>query len=184
MTDSVTLVKVGLNELSPLQVICKITYIRYFQDHWRANGLDQYLEEQFGAMPLQVDLSSDTIDYFFITFNEQRVGYLKINYHAEFDSSNHQTGCELEKMYLLPQNKSQGIGERALNALVRLLEPTPHNILFLHVLDTNKKAIRFYEKLGFIFYSKMRLDYIHFKEDLKGLNKMYIPLKDRNSQDK
>jgi ribosomal protein S18 acetylase RimI-like enzyme len=49
-------------------------------------------------------------------------------------------------------------------------------ILFLCVIDTNLNAIAFYEKLGFKFHSKTRLEDSYFKEELKGMNRMYLKL--------
>tara|TARA_B100000809_G_C14980294_1_gene474259 strand:+ start:259 stop:417 length:159 start_codon:yes stop_codon:yes gene_type:complete len=45
-------------------------------------------------------------------------------------------------------------------------------VFFLSVIDTNKTAIAFYEKLGFKFHSKTILDVPYFKKELKGMHRM------------
>ncbi len=176
MTKMEILRKASVHEFAILQKMCNDTYITYFEDHWEAEGLTLYLEEQFGTERLTADLESDFVDYYFICFQENPVGYLKINYDTKLKGFENKTVCELEKMYLLPEFKRKGIGQLALQTIKERLRQKGFGIFFLCVLDTNDHSILFYEKIGFSFHSKIRLKYIHFKEALKGLNRMYVEL--------
>ncbi len=48
--------------------------------------------------------------------------------------------------------------------------------MYLCVIDTNRNAIAFYEKLGFVYHSKTRLEEPFFKEELKGMDRMVLNL--------
>jgi ribosomal protein S18 acetylase RimI-like enzyme len=78
----------------------------------------------------------------------------------------------LEKIYLLPECKGLRIGKWALGTLIEKLEARGTKKLFLAVIDTNLSAIAFYEKLGFSYHSKTRLEIPYFKEELKGMHRM------------
>lgn len=46
--------------------------------------------------------------------------------------------------------------------------------IFLCVIDTNTAAMAFYEKLGFQYHSKTRLETPSFKEQLRGMHRMIL----------
>ena len=140
------------------------------------SGLKIIPEEQFGLEKLASDLQDKSIDYFFVWYKKQPIGFLKVNYEAAFADFNKKTTSELEKMYIFPQYKDKGIGKIALESVINTILRKKKKILFLDVLDTNEKAILFYEKSGFKFHSKARLKYVYFKDELKGLNRMYMEL--------
>ena len=72
-----------------------------------------------------------------------------------------------------------GIGKLTVDEILKKAKEFGKKILFLCVLDTNKDAITFYEKLGFKFHSKTILDIPYFKDELKDMNRMYMELKSK-----
>lgn len=56
--------------------------------------------------------------------------------------------------------------------IVKRIKKRGEKMLFLCVLDTSKSAIVFYERHGFKFHSKITLDVLFLKEELKGMNKI------------
>ena len=78
----------------------------------------------------------------------------------------------MDKFYILPQYNGLGIGNSAFEILLKAPQFQGKESLILSVIDTNVKAIRFYEKLGFYFHSKTRLKLPYFKEELKGMHRM------------
>ncbi len=175
-TEIVEILKANISDMKGLRSLCENLYTVYFGDHWDHPGLELYLEEQFGVEKLKSDLMSPLIDYYFILLNGKVVGFLKINNNAVFERFTKSETAELEKMYIFPEFKGKGIGKDALNGVIETIRRKEKKMLFLDVLDTNKDAIGFYEKVGFKFHSKKRLKYDLFKEELKGLYCMYLEL--------
>lgn len=166
--------KVPKNKFKLLQKICIAAYTKNFAHHWNENGLELYLEDQFNSQRLKTDLDNPTIDYFFIKVGNQPVGFIKINLNVPFDEYASIDVAELEKMYVLPEMKGQGIGKKALSAIIDQMKIAGKLVFFLCVIDTNISAMKFYEKLGFQYHSKTRLEVPFFKEELKGMHRMFI----------
>jgi len=167
--------KALLDDLLDLQEICKRAYSQHFADHWVNNGLALHLEYQYGTKRLTAELTDSTIDYYFIQSNKENIGFIKVKMQSstEFlDLDN----CELEKIYILPAYSGKGIGKKALSKIISNVREKGKRILFLCVIDTNESAIAFYEKLGFEFHSTTRIDAPHFKEELRGMNRMVLGL--------
>lgn len=85
---------------------------------------------------------------------------------------------ELEKIYVLPECKGLGIGKLALKEIIYIAEQQGKKNLILDVIDTNRSAIAFYQKLGFEQHGTTILDVPYFKEELKGMNIMVKVLND------
>jgi GNAT superfamily N-acetyltransferase len=178
MAREVIIKKALPDEMGVLQKICNETYSIYFFNYWENEGLNLYLEDQFGNVHLKADLSNKVIDYYFICLDEVPIGFLKINGEVSFESYNKTDNCELEKMYLYPKYIGTGIGTRALNLLIEKISKEKRTNLIVEVLDTNLNGISFYEKLGFKFHSKTVVKAPHFKQELNGLNRMVLKLSD------
>ena len=73
----VTLAKAKPEELNELQRLCMDTYSKYFASYWNDNGLNWYLNEQFGDTRLKLDLCDKNIEYYFITFAAKLSGLQK-----------------------------------------------------------------------------------------------------------
>lgn len=167
--------KVAIDDISELQRISFEAYTKHFSGHWNENGLELYLEKEFGNRRLEMDLSNPMIAYYLIQSDKKTVGFLKINYESSPELSI-KDNCELEKMYILPEYTKLGIGKAALRSAIEKIQKHRKQHLFLCVIDTNINAIAFYEKLGFKFHSKTRLEDPYFKPELKGMNRMYLEL--------
>lgn len=167
--------KAELSDLPSLQKVCIDAYSLNFHHHWDPGGLDWYVEREFGIERLTDDLTNSTIEYYFIHENEIPVGFVKLR-DVPYQEHNQHDVIELEKIYINPDKKGNGIGRRALADIIELLKGRGKKVLFLGVIDTNYPAIAFYENFGFTFHSKTRLDIPFFKEELKGMNRMRLML--------
>lgn len=157
-----------------LQEICLVAYTQNFAHHWEEDGLELYLESQFSVNRLTADINNPNFDYYFIKVANKPIGFIKINLTATLDNYPHGSISELEKIYLLPETKRQGIGKKALLEMMATLKKMGKKTFFLCVIDTNLAAIAFYKKLGFQLHSQTRLEAPLFKEELKGMYRMVL----------
>jgi len=168
--------KVTPSKIDKLQAICIEAYTKNFAHHWDGNGLEIYLDNQFSTKRIAKDLDNPLLNYYFIKVKEKPIGFIKLNLKVAFDNYAEKEVAELEKMYVLPKMKGQGIGKKALSAIIQEMKAIRKKVFFLCVIDTNVAAIKFYEKLGFQYHSKTRLEVPLFKEELKGMHRMVISL--------
>ena len=166
--------KVTLDKIEALQAICIAAYTLNFEHHWNGNGLELYIENQFSIKRITTDLANPTLAYYFIKMDDQPIGFIKLNLSVAFDDYSATAVTELEKMYVLPEMKGQGVGKKVLSAIIQKIKGAGKKVFFLCVIDTNISAIKFYEKLGFQFHSTTRLEVPFFKEELKGMHRMFI----------
>ena len=162
-------------DIPDLQQVCAESYHQIFADHWTDNGLELYLEQEFGTNRLTLELADPECEYHFIRQEGRTIGFTKINYQSSGLLSE-MDNCELEKIYILPGFSGMGIGKQTMKELIKRIQLKGKEAVFVCVIDTNKNAIAFYEKLGFQFHSKTRLEIPNFKENLKGMYRMCLRL--------
>ncbi len=163
-------------KLRELQEISQIAYSTNFGHHWDGNGLALYLEDQFNAERLQSELQDLEIGYYFVLLEEKIVGFAKMKWQSALPGHSGDSCCELEKIYMLPAQKGKGLGRYTIAQLMAEAKLRGKTTFFLCVIDTNTAALAFYQKLGFAFHSKTRLEAPLFKEELKGMHRMYKEL--------
>jgi ribosomal protein S18 acetylase RimI-like enzyme len=168
--------KASLKDIKELKKICMDAYSLSFHNHWNEGGLKWYLDKEFSNARLRRDLRHKNTNYYIINSKEKTVGFAKTKNNS-LPSLPSDDGVEIEKIYVLPEFKGMGIGKLTLNEIIKKAKEFGKKILFLSVLDTNNDAITFYEKFGFKFHSKTTLDIPYFKDELKGMNRMYMELK-------
>ncbi len=168
-------IKANIGDIKELQRICRQSYTKVFANHWTDDGLDLYLKEQFNNNRLINELNNSTYNYFFIRKNKENIGFAKINYKTAEELSD-LDNCELEKIYIFPNYNGLGIGKSVMENLIMKAKNLGKKLMYLCVIDTNLSAIAFYKKIGFQYHSKTRLDAPLFKEELRGMNRMYLNL--------
>ncbi len=102
---------------------------------------------------------------------------MKLNLNSNLPGAPPEKGIELDKLYILPDCKSQKIGARMMDLAFRVAEIAGKDDFWLAVIDTNTPAIAFYAKYGFRFHSTTRVSYPKFREELKGMWRMRADIK-------
>ncbi len=171
------LIEAQTKDIPELKEICINAYSKNFYDHWNEGGLEWYLDKEFNKKRLESDLTDKNTAYYFINHEFNTVGFIKINNNSAIGSTI-SNAVELEKIYVLPECKGMGVGKWTLQEIINKSAKDGKKNLFLSVIDTNVNAIAFYKKLGFQFHSKTTLDVPYFKEELKGMDRMVIELKE------
>ena len=176
MNSQTRLRKVYLHDRSSFQEIARAAYYQNYFDHWNTKaGVDQYIEEQFGTARLQIELVDPKIEYNFIEYKDEVVGFTKLNLNPK--GIDLPSGlCEIEKIYLLPKFIGKGIAKQALSSVLHHAKAAGKTAVYLYVIDTNTNAIAFYRSFGFKMESKTQFKAPDFKEELRGLFKMRMAL--------
>ena len=180
LQDPITIRLMQPADLDILQFICRAAYSENFGHHWTRDGLTEYLEKVFAADTMAEELADPNIQYY-VGFREtpaaEPVTFMKLNLHSNLPGAPPEKGIELDKLYILPGCKGQGIGARMMDLAFRVAETAGKEDFWLAVIDTNAPAIAFYEKYGFRFHSTTRVSYPKFREELKGMWRMRAQIK-------
>jgi diamine N-acetyltransferase len=140
--------------LKELQSISIQTFKETFTEHNSEADMNHYLENSFSDEKLDGELNNPDSKFFFAFFENKIVGYLKLNIRSAQTEIQNQNAMELERIYVLKEYLGKQVGQQLFQQAIHSAKLNHVDFLWLGVWEHNQRAIRFYEKNGFIAFDK------------------------------
>ena len=149
MSEKLTVRIATSNDAYTISELAKQTFTESFGQNYSPTALENYLNQTFNFN--KIAASIDKLNNFFLLaiFNQLPVGYLKLKLDLRFKNLNYAKQSQLQKIYVLNDYIGNQIGTSLLNRGIQYLKERKVEVLWLDVLQTNNKAIKFYERHGF-----------------------------------
>jgi diamine N-acetyltransferase len=142
--------KCTLEELFILQKISYETFNETFKDQNSPENMKAYLERAFNLKQLEKELSNNSSQIFFVYFNNEVAGYLKVNTSDAQSEEMGDESLEIERIYIKNKFQKHGLGKFLLNKAIEIAVEHNKKEIWLGVWEKNENAIAFYKKMGFV----------------------------------
>ncbi len=127
--------------------------IRTFKDAFEADNdpedFKDYLRTAFHRDTLLAELQDKDVSFYFVKVDTETAGYFKLNEDLAQTEVKSGNSIELERIYVLNTFQGSGIGSWMLDEIKQIAFEKGKQFLWLGVWEKNRKAIRFYQRLGF-----------------------------------
>ena len=141
-----------VSDVSILRGIARDTFIETFSEANKAEDIDRYLAKNFSEDQLARELSNPNSFFYVAEVNGHVVGYLKLNTaHAQTEPQA-ADALEIERIYVLSSYHGGGVGQALYHHAMSVAEDRKASYVWLGVWEHNHRALRFYEKNGFIAF--------------------------------
>ena len=141
-----------VSDVSILRGIARDTFIETFSEANKAEDIDRYLAKNFSEDQLSRELSNPNSFFYVAEVNGHVVGYLKLNTaHAQTEPQA-ADALEIERIYVLGSYHGGGVGQALYHHAMSVAEDRKASYVWLGVWEHNHRALRFYEKNGFIAF--------------------------------
>ncbi|GIP37874.1 spermidine/spermine N(1)-acetyltransferase [Paenibacillus sp. J31TS4] len=147
MTTKLT--KCTLEDSRALQEISCVTFNETFKQQNTPENMNTYLQKAFNLNQLEKELSNPFSQFYFVYFNEEVAGYLKVNINDAQSEEMGEESLEIERIYIKSSFQKCGLGKYLLNKAVEIALEYKKKKIWLGVWEKNDNAIAFYRKLGF-----------------------------------
>ncbi|MFC6099162.1 GNAT family N-acetyltransferase [Olivibacter domesticus] len=152
--NQVIISKASFNELETIQQLGRETFSETFAQSNTAADMKRYLEENFNEHKVRTELSNPDSIFFIAWEDEKAVGYLKVNSgNAQTEIQDH-TALEIERIYVRSSHHGKKVGQLLYEKALEIAEDQNKSYVWLGVWEENPRAIRFYEKNGFVTFDK------------------------------
>ncbi|MDX5476607.1 MAG: GNAT family N-acetyltransferase, partial [Bacillaceae bacterium] len=121
-----------------------------FKDQNSPENMKAYLEKAFNLIQLEKELSNVSSEFFFVYFNNEIAGYLKVNTNDAQSEEMGDESLEIERIYIKNQFQRHGLGKYMLNQVIDIAREQNKKKIWLGVWEKNENAIAFYKKMGFV----------------------------------
>ena len=147
---TINIKKCNLEDLEILQEISIETFNDTFKDQNSPENMKAYLERAFNLKQLEKELSNISSQFFFVYFNDEVAGYLKVNTNDAQSEEMGDESLEIERIYIRNKFQKHGLGKYLLNKAMEIAMERNKKKIWLGVWEKNENAIAFYKKMGFV----------------------------------
>ena len=148
------IIKVDKDNIYQLQKISRETFFETFAAVNTEENMNQYLEENLSFDQLTSELNNQNSIFYFAIHEDEIIGYIKLNIGDAQTELRQEHSLEIERIYVLNRFHGQNIGQLLFNEILELAKKNKFDFIWLGVWEENPRAIRFYEKNGFVVFDK------------------------------
>lgn len=152
--NGVIIDRVKSGEVGLLQQISRQTFVEAFGDRNTPENMQQYLDSSLSIERLLEELNNPDSTFYFARYEGSVVGYLKLNEGASQTEIKQSKALEIERIYVLQEFLGKKVGQLLYEKAVAKAKDANAAYIWLGVWEENKRAIRFYEKNGFVAFDK------------------------------
>ncbi|WPO89291.1 GNAT family N-acetyltransferase [Chryseobacterium sp. HR92] len=152
--ENIEISRVILNDIADLQKIGKDTFFETFSESNSEENMANYLSEGFSEEKLIDELNKEGSEFYFAKIDGKVIGYLKLNTGLSQTELQDNAALEIERIYVLNAYHGKMIGQVLYEKALQRAEFLQAPYIWLGVWEENPKAIRFYEKNGFLVFDK------------------------------
>ena len=120
---------ITLEDLQTLREISMDTFNETFKDQNSPENMSAYLEKAFNLEQLERELSNPSSIFFFVYFNDEVGGYLKVNTKDAQTEEMGNDALEIERIYVKNKFQKLGLGKYLFNRAMEI------------AMDSGKKKI-------------------------------------------
>lgn len=143
-----------VNDIKLLQDIGRKTFYETFSAGNSQENMTKYLEEEFSEEKLMSELNNEHSEFYFAVIDDKVVGYLKLNFGSSQTELQDSTSLEIERIYVLQECHGKKVGQVLYEKAMQVAVDKKVNYVWLGVWEENPRAIRFYQKNGFVEFDK------------------------------
>ncbi|HMK05499.1 MAG TPA: GNAT family N-acetyltransferase [Ferruginibacter sp.] len=116
----------------------------------KPEDVESYVAKNYNNEILREELQDADNIYHIVYYNNQAAGYSKIVLNSPYADSASKNIAKLERIYLLKQFYSSGMGLELFKFNINLIKEHDQVGIWLYVWKENQRAVNFYKKNGFI----------------------------------
>ena len=145
---------IGIQEIAQLQTIGRQTFAETFSESNSAQNMAKYLEEAYSHEKLIAELNDINSMFYFAMYENEVIGYLKLNFGASQTELKDNTALEIERIYVAKAFHGKKIGQLLYDKAFEVAKEKKVEYIWLGVWEENHRAINFYTKNGFVAFDK------------------------------
>jgi GNAT superfamily N-acetyltransferase len=176
ISENIQLQNITIKDHTKLVSLLEKIYPPAYKHLWKQEDYSFYINKFFSKENLQKELKDVDANYFFVLYKSEQVGIFRIKYNCEFADQPNASSSYIHRIYLSENAQGKSVAKSLFYWAETQCKQKGNNLIWLKAMDSQKQALRFYEKQGYIFSSKTKLDFNLIHEHLRGMHILYKPL--------
>ena len=152
--QNISIIKAKLHDIEKLQKIGRQTFFETFSESNSEENMQKYLDEGFSIEKLTTELTDTNAEFYFAVFDEEVIGYLKLNFGDSQTELKDNKALEIERIYVSKEFHGKSVGQLLYDKAIEVAKQNNVDYVWLGVWEENARAISFYKKNNFVEFDK------------------------------
>jgi ribosomal protein S18 acetylase RimI-like enzyme len=139
-------------DLASLLDVAQTSFVQAFTEGNNPENVQAYLSQAFTLVQLEKEWRNPASTFLLASLEGKLVGYTKVNLAAAQTDVQDPESLEVARLYTLEEVWGRGVGQFLLDAALDFAKEKGKTFVWLGVWEHNVRAIRFYEKNGFMTF--------------------------------
>ena len=145
----ITIQKAQPSDVEELLSLSRKTFYDAFEHLNNKDDFEAYTAIAFTSQKLLGELENPHSQFYFAIIDDEKVGYMKLNYSSAQTELRDEDSVEVERIYVLAGQQGKKIGNQLLDYAIGKAKDQGKHFIWLGVWEHNQAAQRFYERNGF-----------------------------------
>ncbi len=146
----IELAKITAADINELRELSKQTFLETFAASNTKEDMQHYLDTNFTDEKLSNEIKNQYAEFYVAGIDNKAAGYLKINFGPAQTELQDNQALEIERIYVLQEFHGKKVGQLLFDKALQIAKENRLDYLWLGVWEKNTRALKFYEKNGFI----------------------------------
>jgi len=137
------------------ELIAKLASKTFMETYGEMNtpeNMEKYLETQFSVSKIVSELANHNARFFLVYIDDIPAAFTKLRQDRKPKKLENDLVIEIQRIYVLKEFQGFKIGKTLIEMVKHLAKSEGFKAIWLQVWQKNNKAIRFYQKVGFVVY--------------------------------
>jgi ribosomal protein S18 acetylase RimI-like enzyme len=152
--NDIIISKATIKDVAIVQNIGRQTFYETFAESNTEEDMAKYLDENFSAGKVSAELNNPDSEFFITWDEDEAIGYLKLNTGKAQTELQDETSLEIERIYVKSEYHGKKVGQILYDKALEVAIAHGKQSIWLGVWEENARAIKFYEKNGFVSFDK------------------------------
>ena len=173
ISDNIQLQDINIEDHTKLITLLKRIYPPAYKHLWVNEDCSFYFNKFYTHENLELELADPNADYYFVIYNSKIVGIFRFIFNKAFKYFPKTQSTYLNRIYLGEEAQGKGVAQQLFNWTENRVKQKGNTLIWLKAMDSQKQALRFYEKQGYNYGTTTQLDFELIHPNLRGMHTMY-----------
>ncbi len=173
ISENIKLQGIKIEDQSKLMTLLEQIYPPAYKHLWINEDCSFYLNRFYSIENLELELSDPNAAYYFVIHNSKLVGILRFIYNTAFSDFPNKKATYLNRIYLGAEAQGKGVAQQLFSWTENKVKQKGNTLIWLKAMDSQKQALRFYEKHSYTYGTKTQLDFELIHPNLRGMHTLH-----------
>ena len=173
VSKNIKLQDIKIEDQPKLMTLLERIYKPAYKHLWINEDCRFYLNRFYSIENLELELSDPNAAYYFVIYKSKLTGILRFVFNTAFSGLPNNEATYLNRIYLGEEAQGKGVAQQLVNWTEDKVKQKGNTLIWLKAMDSQKQALRFYEKQGYIYGTKTQLDFELIHPNLRGMHALH-----------